>query len=249
MYNYFSLDRSPLLMTKVIIIFIAKVLNTWSRLQFRTFPYKLLSPVLKFRRDGWNERIYTSISPIDNANIVIFGGYLGLSTQDWLNIFPNATFDIFEPVPQYAEQIRQRFNSENIRLHPYGISEFAETREFRLLGDATFAEGSLRSTFKKKLPGVVIPVKFKSIVNLAALLSPKIYILEVNIEGGEYELLPLLSKSNLLTRVDHLFLQFHDVGKKTNELIESVRADLSKTHNLEWSYHLIWEYWRIQNPT
>lgn len=205
--------------------------------------------MLKFRRDGWNEKIYTSVSPIDSANIVIFGGYLGQSTQDWLNIFPSATFDIFEPVPQYAEQIRYRFKSNNIRLHPYGISEFAETREFRLLGDATFAEGTRSKHIQKNLSDQLIPVKFNSIVNLASLLSPKIYILEVNIEGGEYELLPLLAKSNLLTRVDNLFLQFHDIGKETNELIENVRSELRKTHNLIWNYHLVWEYWRIQNPT
>ena len=221
-------------------------ISTWLRGQF--FPYSWLPPVLRFKRDGWNERIYNSVPPVEGASVVIFGGYLGQSTQDWVQRLPRATFDVFEPVLTFAEQIRLRFPENEVRVHPYGVSQIYETRNFRILGDATFSEGVL-TPFKRGDHGAEAPVEFRAASELKGILPSRIYILEVNIEGGEYELLPLLVRHEVIRRVHHVFVQFHNVGKDTDGLIANVRDEIMKSHELVWSYHLVWEYWRLRVPT
>jgi len=221
-------------------------ISTWLKARF--FPYSWLPPILRFKRDGWNERIYNSAPPVEGASVVIFGGYLGQSTHDWMRRLPGATFDVFEPVPTFADQIRLRFPENEVRVHPYGVSQIYETRVFRILGDATFSEGAL-TPVKRGGYGIKVPVEFRAASELERILPSRIYILEVNIEGGEYELLPLLVRHEVITRVHHVFVQFHDVGKDTEGLIANVREEIMKSHELVWGYHLVWEYWRLRVPT
>lgn len=48
--------------------------------------------------------------------------------------------------------------------------------------------------------------------------------MEINIEGGEYELIRSLSAVGLLERVVNVFVQFHDVGQDTEEQVGRARS-------------------------
>jgi FkbM family methyltransferase len=214
------------------------------QVKYKFLPYALLSPIHRFRRDGWNERIYQSINSSADVNVVIFGGYLGTSTFEWLKHLPNSTVDVFEPVPEFADSLQARFASEQVRVHVFGVAEKAEVRNFKILGDATYLENVPR--FKNAIPdSVLVPVRFIAVVDLIELLPPRIDVLEINIEGGEYELIPLLSREGILDRVEHLFVQFHRLDDKTSTLLSQVRNDLKRTHALQWKYDFVWEHWLL----
>jgi len=203
---------------------------------------------LQFKRDGWNDRIYNSVPPVDPASVVIFGGYLGETTAAWLARLPGAKIEVFEPVQTYASSIESRFTGEKVQVHPYGVAERREARNFYALGDATYAEGLPRNGLRVRAESSV-SVNFISISELVDLLPRNIDVLEVNIEGGEYELLKLLSNAGILGGTINMFIQFHAVGIDTADRIAIVRDELTKTHELVWKYELVWEFWRLRNAT
>jgi hypothetical protein len=68
----------------------------------------------------------------------------------------------------------------------------------------------------------------------------------INIEGGEYELIPALHDCGFLGKIRHLLIQFHWVGECPDSARQNCRSVLSATYDLEWSYKFIWESWRLK---
>ena len=177
--------------------------------------------------------------------IVIFGGYLGDSAKSWLDKFPGATIHVFEPVEEYANAIVSRFESHNVLVHPFGIAKLAEERTFVGGGDAASQSG-LRTDSPRVGDPTERNVIFKSLSDFHEILpkGTRIEVLEINIEGGEYELIPLLSTTGFLDAVLNIFIQFHSIGDDTEEKIFTVRRTLETTHSLVWSYEFQWDFWR-----
>ena len=74
----------------------------------------------------------------------------------------------------------------------------------------------------------------------------RIDLLKVNIEGGEYELLPFLIRSGWIKKIVDLQVQFHTIGAEYVSAREAIRSALSKTHVESWCYWFVWESWTIQ---
>lgn len=225
--------------------------NSWRTLGSRIFPYKWLSPVQKFRRDGWNSLIYDS-HKLPTAKgleqIVVFGGYLGASTDLWLTRFADARISVFEPVPGFASILDERFDGRNVTVHRFGVSSSRSKRLFAVDGDATRA---LANSSPESLPSghqdKMVSVDFLPVEEVKKKFPERIGILEVNIEGGEYELLPLLHSVGILHRAEHLFVQFHKIEKNSKIEMEAVRKLLESSHRCEWNYEFVWEHW-IRHP-
>lgn len=66
---------------------------------------------------------------------------------------------------------------------------------------------------------------------------------KINIEGGEYDLLPALARAGQLGRFDLLQIQFHLYDKQQIAERDAIRTDLGKTHTCDWSYDFVWEQW------
>lgn len=221
---------------------LSRSVQTLTEAADRFLPYAFLPPVLQFKRDGWNEKIYGSVSSA--RTIVVFGGYLGDSTASWLERFPNAKLLVFEPVEPFADAIRERFRGTGVEVFNFGISGNAERRTFHLMGDAT--SGLTVARLGQVAAGPTsTEVEFKPIGELEELfgLHGDIDVLEINIEGGEYELLKLLHQESLLANAGKIFVQFHTVGSKTNAQVRCASNLLSKTHTLTWRYKLVWDLW------
>ena len=88
-----------------------------------------------------------------------------------------------------------------------------------------------------------IEVNFRSLTDEKKSWPTEIDVMEINIEGGEFELIELLDEHQLLSRIGTVFVQFHDIGEKTREHVESARQTLRQTHRQLWSYDMVWECW------
>ena len=71
---------------------------------------------------------------------------------------------------------------------------------------------------------------------------------KMNIEGGEYDLLPALIDSGLMTRIDRLQVQFHLFEPSLAQAREAICEGLAKTHSRAWCYPFVWEEWRRLSP-
>jgi hypothetical protein len=70
-------------------------------------------------------------------------------------------------------------------------------------------------------------------------------LMKINIEGGEYELLPRLIDAGLIKQIKNLQIQFHRIGKNSEKDMVLIQAELSKTHTCVYRYKFLWESWKI----
>lgn len=204
-----------------------------------------LSPIEKFVRDGLNSKIYSSVPGTEAPEVLIFGGYKGDSVEGWLAKNPTAKVHAYEPVPEYAEILSHRFSNTSVTVHTYGVGKKSGQRTFSVMSDATSGHPGITEASSEQHGSVT--VRFEAAQKAASGWADRIDVAEINIEGGEYELLSALADINVLSRITHIFVQFHDVGKDTESLVEDARRQLAQTHVQVWNYDMVWEYWRLSD--
>ncbi|MBU1261325.1 MAG: hypothetical protein KJ757_02310 [Planctomycetes bacterium] len=70
--------------------------------------------------------------------------------------------------------------------------------------------------------------------------------MKINIEGGEYEILPRILATGLINKIKHLQIQFHDVGPNAKTQMENICSELAKTHRPRYQYKFVWEGWELR---
>ncbi len=106
---------------------IAGVHAAYSSLALRAFPRPLLSPVLRFQRDGWKTVLFDSVEIIDCGNapeIVVFGGHLGDPVGSCLQRLDGSRVTTFEPIAEFAKVLRERFRDCAVVVHEFGVSSY-----------------------------------------------------------------------------------------------------------------------------
>jgi FkbM family methyltransferase len=192
-----------------------------------------ISSYEKYRRDGYDDLITKDLGLDRNSNVVEVGGYLGDWGWEILNSY-HCNLQIFEPVPEYFEVLRKRFlGMRSARVYNFGLSATDKVLQFGMDGPAT-GMTSLGETSQ---------VKLRSVLNLSNVFPRDIDLVAINIEGGEYELIPAMSESNLIQRCNLLFIQFHLLDSESKKNRRNCRKYLERTHDLVWSYDFVWEAW------
>lgn len=217
--------------------------------KLKYIPYPMLPEALKFVRDGGDSLMHRSVDRGRPAHLYIFGGYKGASAQAWMNVMSIECLDIFEPVPAFASILTERFSHDPVTVHEFGVGREASERVFVISDDATAAVDSGRGV-RANREEAEVRVVFRAASELTKVFdsSAGYRVLEVNIEGGEYELISALGSLGILERFHDVFIQFHYVGKDTDRLFEECRRQLTKSHTLMWSYPFVWEHWRLALP-
>jgi hypothetical protein len=114
-----------------------------------------------------------------------------------------------------------------------GVGSTDGTLDLHLSGDGSGAF----------VPGPVIAVRVRSAKSLAPELPQEIAVAEMNIEGGEYDLIPALDSSGLLARIKRLFIQFHPISETSAPDRGRCQENLSRTHTCDWDCPFVWESW------
>jgi FkbM family methyltransferase len=177
--------------------------------------------------------------PLTPQSIVLdVGGYEGGWAHE-IDSRYGCTIHVFEPVPEFAENIRQRFAGRpNIHIHVFGLSDRTSNATIFLDKDST-------SVHKSR--GTPIPILLRNPAEVLAelnLANRDIDLIKINIEGSEYELLPHLVDTGLISRLRDIQVQFHDFVPNASERMQNVHDQLSKTHDLTWQYRFVWDNWR-----
>lgn len=194
-----------------------------------------LSPIQRLYRDGYHEFLTKNLPLTEKGIAVDFGGYHGEWAADIVREY-GCQVHVFEPVAEFVLSLTARFKGDSrVIIHPCAIGQEGGSRNFQLSQDGTggFAEGS------------TVPVRFESAEFLSQLLPEAIDVVSINIEGGEYELIPALHAENLLERFKLIFVQFHRVDgiPDVDDERKLCQELLAENHQLQWSYDFVWEAW------
>lgn len=221
----------------------------FQRLTLGLIPTQFLAPSEQFRKKGWNQLIYDSAPLEPGASVAVIGAFKGDSVEAWLRNYPGINLFAYEPVPQYFQELRPRFRDSKVNLYNFGISEKDEFRDFAVLGASTTGDSWRAGNLGGEQLEKSIRVKFKSLEHAVSSWPSFVDVLEINIEGGEFELLEIFAKGDMLGRVGQVFVQFHDVGPSTPDQVQKSRQLLRNTHSQIWCFDMVWELWGPKQGT
>jgi FkbM family methyltransferase len=166
------------------------------------------------------------------------GGYKGNFADDIYNKYM-CTVYIFEPVNYFYDHIKNRFvGNEKIKAYKYGLSNCEKTIEISIENDSSSVHKRSNNIETIKLINVTNFIRNNSI--------KKIDLLKINIEGGEYEVIPELINSGDIDKIMNLQIQFHDFIDDCDTKRDEIRNELNKTHELTYDYYYIWENWKLK---
>ncbi len=177
-----------------------------------------------------------------NKNSIVFdiGGYLGDFAKKISKKFDCKIY-LFEPSLSFYNQCLERFkDNKNILCFNYGVGN--------LNGDFILSNDNEASSTKRKLSeseGEKIRIKKISEI-IKELEIDNIDLMKINIEGGEYDLLPFLINENLISKINNIQVQFHNFVPDAKKKREDIINLLKNTHKNDWSYYFVWENWSLK---
>jgi FkbM family methyltransferase len=177
---------------------------------------------------------------LNETSIVLdLGGYIGTYCA-LINQITPCNIYVFEPIKEYFNHCSERFkNNKNIRVFNFGVGASDDTIQISKAGDSSSAYRTNGDTEE------CIVRNYREFLN-----SQKIGfvdVMKINIEGGEYDVLPYLISSGEITSVGKIQVQFHNLTKDSKSRKDEICNDLSCTHELKWSSgEFVWEEWALK---
>ncbi|MDP1683936.1 FkbM family methyltransferase [Hydrogenophaga sp.] len=164
------------------------------------------------------------------------GGFEGQWASDIFSRYL-CSIHVFEPVPRFANAIRQRFSrNPSIQLHEAALGSNDATLSITIDGDAS-------STLLEGEQHIDVPILRCADV-IARHAWSEIALMKINIEGGEYELLEHLLDTGFVSRVRNFQVQFHDFVLDAHPRMLAIQERLRVTHELTYYFPFIWENWK-----
>ena len=206
---------------------------------FKTYVLRdrfLLSAKQWFKDDG--DKTLRLNYPL-NENSIVFdiGGYEGKFADEIFNKY-QCTIYVFEPVDKFYKSICERFkNNSKIKVFNFGLSDKDEEMIISVSDDASSIH---TNSYNKE--NIILKSINSFIANNNIL---HIDLMKINIEGGEFQVLPALIDSNFVANIENLQIQFHNFIPNSVEMRENIRKELSKTHQLTYDYYFVWENWKL----
>lgn len=211
------------------------LLNLYRREILRDHP---LREAKRWFRDRGDETLRLDYPLTPESCVVDLGGYVG----EWAHEIHKrygCQVHIFEPHPRFSDECEQRFSCiPNVTVHKYGLSDAN--------GSFNISDNNDASSFLSAgAKGQLIKCEVRNAQEaLSEIGLTHIDLLKINIEGGEFQVLPNLINSSWINRIKFLQIQFHTVGDfKINR--DKIRRYLSLTHRESWCYEFVWEGWEI----
>ena len=142
----------------------------------------------------------------------------------------------FEPVTSfYTDSIANL--PPKVTLNNFALGSDSDDFDIALAGNSSSIFGTGEKVTCKK-------VKFVDYVKKAG--TDRIDLLKVNCEGGEYELLDTIIKSEWLDKIDNIIIQFHTIDSIPEEERQRLVENICKTHTKTFSFPFVWEGFKLK---
>jgi FkbM family methyltransferase len=176
----------------------------------------------------------------EDSVIIDLGGYTGVWVEQMINKY-NSNVYIIEPIEEFYDIIVDKFkNNDKVNVLKVGISNEDKDGVIYLHGDATSANLS---------KGTPVSVKFYKMKTLLDKWNLKsVDLIQINIEGDEYELLEDMLKTGIINTFKNIQVQFHYGIDDDIKRRENIHNGLkSNGYKIKFNYPFVWESWYKNN--
>lgn len=151
---------------------------------------------------------------------------------------------LFEPIKSFhggiVDRLKEHPQASQFSIHNFGVGSNTRTERMGVKGD---------------MSGVVAdgPIEEVHIIGITDLLTNSLLAdkfigcAKLNCEGGEYEILESLLDTGMISRIDTLHVQFHDVIPRAAERMAAIKNRMLITHRLIWDAPWCWTGWESKS--
>jgi FkbM family methyltransferase len=195
----------------------------------------------RWNNDRGNDTLITNYLLTEDSWVLELGGFEGWWTDKMIQQH-RCNIIVLEPVPQFFNQLQQRFESvSKVYLENKAITGDGRKVTLNISGDGT-SETLLSSDQQITVDSVTV----EDLIDKYKI--DRIGLIQMNIEGEEYQILPALISNKTLAKVDNIHIQFH----RTNTNYEQQRVNIQESlkalgFELQWCYDYVWESWKNIN--
>lgn len=175
---------------------------------------------------------------LNSGSVVVdIGGYTGAWSAKINDIYSPRLF-VLEPVGQFLTVLKEKFSGHpNVKVCGYGLGA-AGSYDIYVQGDGS-------SMFTGSDTGTKETITIKSIdAFIAETGIDRIDLLQMNIEGAEYDLMDMLLEHPLLKRINRMQIQYHLTVDNFEQRRARIRERLADTHLQTFNYPFVWEGWQ-----
>jgi FkbM family methyltransferase len=183
-----------------------------------------------------NNTIAVNYNLTKDSLVIDLGAFKGIWSEQMIDLY-DCKMILYEPVEKFFNILESKFyNNKKISIFNFGIHPIKKEEKFYINGDGS-------SAHVKK--GEEIKITYKNLIeHLDSLEVQHVDLMQINIEGDEYDLLEDLIKSSKIEMFDNLQIQFHDFVSNADLRRERIRNSLLKIGwNLKWEYPWVFESW------
>ncbi|UWQ18653.1 FkbM family methyltransferase [Jannaschia sp. M317] len=211
-----------------------RAFKRWIARTFNTWRAPAAHATVAWHADGGDaiRMRFDGLGPDDT--VLDFGGFEG-NWADHMHRTHGCKVHVFEPHPAFADRLTRRFaDTPAVTVHPYAVGSHDGELTLSDDGDASSAlSGEGRVTGQVRALSDVLPT----------LPEARFAVAKVNIEGGEYDLLPALIETGALGRIDVLQVQFHLYTRAHLQERSDLIQQIEHSHLPDFSYPFVWEQW------
>ena len=170
--------------------------------------------------------------------VVDVGAHMGDWSEKMYTRF-NCKILAYEPVNEYYIQLKKNISQfENIESYNFGLGRKNEKIRIQRRG--------VQTTILNQHTDFDDIIEIKDIASLKELNNISIDLMNINIEGGEYDLLNRVIETRIINNIYNIQIQFHEwhpsIGKSKVRR-NQIHIKLMETHQLDYTYDFVWEKW------
>jgi len=179
----------------------------------------------------------------ENSVVFELGGYRGDWCRGISNIY-NCNIYVFEPTKRNYDVLNHMFiDNDKVNVFDYGLSK--SNQECKI-----YTRNDTSSVYDKiGYDSATSEVEDIQLRDVSEVIDDheleNIDLLDMNIEGSEYDVMERLIESGHITKIDKLQIQFHsEIGPEAFFRRLNIQKRLADTHRMVYNYDFCWEAWQ-----
>jgi len=191
------------------------------------------------KAEASNSILSTSQMLNEDSVVIDVGGETGIWSMKMFSKYKPKLY-IFEPHPGAVRILYENVKDKKANIFQYGLGSknFVTQLSDSGMGSSIFNSSPDFEQSKK------FDIEIRDIKEVFEDLSlESVDLIKINIEGGEYDLVPRMIETGIVNKCKVIRIQFHDWIPDAFAMRKKIVKELSKTHEVEWSFPLVWESW------